>query len=248
MNMFTSESAPGGRRRLRAAAAIGGALILLTACWAYWDYRAWLRLGVGGLPGDFKGWMRTTRLRLQMLDPLNMTTLRRMMHAKGSPAYLAQLPIRPTARPRIAPHPVPHRQLTQRAEPHLLAALHRVFDAAVADNADKVEYALSHFEKHTKAITSLSRAGDPLEGASHGEIAHIHSLDGSMHMILSPADTIAAVEAGWAELHGLAGKAVGLPANYLLVYAPQSDQDVSIASRLVTAAIAYMTGVPAERL
>ena len=127
----------------------------------------------------------------------------------------------------------------------MIAALRNAFDAAVVENAGHVEYALSHFERHTMAVTCLLRGDDPISGASQGEIAHIHNSDGSMHMILSPGDAVAAVEAGWAELHGLAGRAVGLPPTYMMVYAPQSEQDVLIASRLLAASIACMIGAPA---
>ena len=177
-----------------------------------------------------------------MRDPLDMTTLRHLAKTVAHAAYLAPLPFRCATRPQVGHHPIPHRQLNQRAAPHLVATLQTAFDAAVMENASRVGYALSHFEKHTQAITSLSNGGDPIADTSHGEIAHIHNSDGSMHMILSPADAVVAVEAGWAELHGLAGRAVGLPATYLMIYAPQSGQDVVIVSRLLAAAIAYRTG------
>ena len=220
----------------------GAALIVAAGAWVYRDFHAWLRLGSGGLPPTFKGWLRTTRWRMQKLDPLDMTRLRRLRNSDGDIPVLADLPVRSTARPRIGPHPVPHRQLTQHASEPIIQALQTAFDEAVAENGSSVVYALSHFEKHTQAITCREVGADPVQGASHGEIAHIHGHDGSMHMILSPSDAVLAVEKGWAELHGLAGKGAGLPATYTLVYSPQHYEDVAVAARLVRAAIAYMTG------
>ncbi|RZL73522.1 MAG: hypothetical protein EOP32_36710 [Rhodococcus sp. (in: high G+C Gram-positive bacteria)] len=34
------------------------------------DYRQWKALGEGGIPWGLRGWMRVTRLRLTMGDPL----------------------------------------------------------------------------------------------------------------------------------------------------------------------------------
>ncbi len=226
------------------AGAAVASVISLAGWWVRRDYHAWRSLGAGGLPGNFGGWLKTTRMRLQQCSPLDVTTLRRLQHGSGDAALLGALPQRQTPRPRVGPHPVPHRQLTQRAEPQWAAALQEAFDRAVEENGERVHYALSHFERHTRAVTRREQERpDPLGGASQGEIGHIHALDGSMHMILSPTDAIAAIEAGWAELHGLAGK-IGLPATYVMVYAPQNHEDVAMAARLLGAAIEYMTQRP----
>lgn len=37
------------------------------------------------------------------------------------------------------------------------------------------------------------------------ELAHIHHLDGSLHVVLSPQDTRKVIQQGWGELHPLAG-------------------------------------------
>ena len=225
---------------LQATAAAG--IVAATISWAWRDYQAWIKLGPGGLPANFKGWLQTTRWRLQQRDPFDVSDLDTRSPNPGAIARLAVLPHRSSPRPRVAPHPVPHRQLTQHAAADVLRELQHVFDAAVKANEGKVFYALSHFERHTPAVTScLDHACDPVQGSSHGEIAHIHPQDGSMHMILSPTDAIAAIEAGWAERHGLAGKVRGLPATYLLVYSPQTRGDVAIIAGLLSAAISYMT-------
>ena len=235
------QAAIGGAAGRTAIAA--GILLAASACWVYRDYRSWLKLGSGGLPSNFKGWLQTTRWRLQQRSSFDLRDLRSAQRTGGEVTCLANLPHRSTPRPKVDPHPVPHRQLTQQAAPHVIEALQAVFDRAIAENEGKVTYALSHFERHNQAITCcLANHTDPVQGSSHGEIAHVHAHDGSMHMILSPADAIAAVEAGWAERHGLSGKVLGLPATYMLVYAPQNLDDVAIAARLLAAAISYMTG------
>ena len=223
--------------------ATGLALASFAAAWMYLDYRAWLKLGSGGLPSSFGGWVQTSIWRLQKTDPFDTRPLQALTQAKTEASFLTKLPARATARPRVGPHPVPHRQIDQRAPAHLISALQVKFDKAVEEHSAVVGYALSHFERHTKAVTSLlDSAADPVRGASHGEIGHIHEVDGSMHMILSPSDAIAAIEGGWAEKHGLAGGPLRLPATYMLVYAPQTEADVEASAHLLRAAIGYMTG------
>ena len=227
----------------RSASIAAGAAMVLSGWWFYRDYRAWRKLGSGGLPGTFRGWVQTSIWRLQKIDPLDLVDLRKLRYTAGDVIALSLLPARLRRRPRVAPHPVPHRQLDQRAAQLMKEALQTAFDRAVAESDGVVRYALSHFERHTEAITSCgSEECDPIAGLSQGEIAHIHALDGSMHMILSPSDALTAIEARWAERHGLAGRALGLPPTYLLVYAPETMEDVAIASRLLAAAIVYMTG------
>ena len=103
---------------------------------------------------------------------------------------------------------------------------------------EHVQYALSHFEKRHPAIT-LKSAEAAVGANSHGEIAHIHPSDNSMHMVLSPCDALAAIEMGWAERHGLAGVAVGLPQTYVMVYSPRNQRDLTVVEELLEAAIAY---------
>jgi hypothetical protein len=114
--------------------------------------------------------------------------------------------------------------------------LSELFDRTVNKHAE-VRYALSHFEKRHPAITLISAEG-VVGAVSHGEIAHIHPSDNSMHMVLSPSDAVAAVEMGWAERHGLAGVAVGLPPTYVMVYSPRNQEDLTVVEQLLEAAIA----------
>ncbi len=65
-----------------------------------------------------------------------------------------------------------------------------------------------------------------------------------MHMILSPRDAVAVIEAGWGERHGLAGIALDLPVNYVLVYAPRGRTDLAVIGQLLEAAIRYAAWDP----
>lgn len=222
-------------RRFGTAATVGAAALAAAAAatgiWALSDYRAWRALGVGGLPPTWRGWATMTRLRRRMRDPLDTSGF--------TGAGTLDLPARAGDRPRIAPHPIPHRQLSDHAPAAAKAALAAAFDAAVAAAPDALAFRPSHFEKHNPAITARCCAA-----ADHGEIAHIHPSDGSMHMILGPADARIVIARGWGERHGLAGVAFGLPPTYLLIYAPRAVAEVAPIAAILAAAIRHAPGAP----
>lgn len=225
-----------------AIAAAGAGVV----AWAIADYRAWRALGPGGLPSTWRGWLETTRLRTMKRDPLAVDALQAARGTAEDIATLAELPLRRGARPRVGPHPVPHRQLTDHAPPALRATLAEAFAERVRDDADRLELIRSHFEKHTLAVTARAgRRGHAVAQAACGEAGHVHPSDGSMHMILSPSDACRAIERGWGELHGLAGHAFELPPTYTLIYAPRDDAEAATIMRILDAAIAYMTHQPA---
>ena len=230
---------------LAIAGAIAGAGAGLLA-WAVADYRTWRALGPGGLPSTWRGWLTTTRLRLQMRDPLALEALQGLRGEPDDVETLADLPTRLGARPRVGPHPVPHRQLTDHAPPELRVTLADAFAARAAGDAERLELVRSRFEKHNLAVTA--RAGlrrHPVACSACGEAGHVHPSDGSMHMILSPSDACTAIARGWGELHGLAGHAFDLPWSYTLIYAPRNAEEVASVMRILDAAIAYMTRDPA---
>lgn len=213
-----------------------GAAGLGAGAWAVWDYRRWRSLGPGGLPANWRGWLTTTRLRLMMRDPLSFGGL----PASSEGSRLEDLPRRAGQRPRVAPHPVPHRQLDQHGSPALIAVLNERFERAVDADTGQLMFAQSHFEKRHRAVT-VRRCCCADAVASHGEVAHIHPGDGSMHMILHSADARVVIERGWGELHGLAGVTLGLPPTYTLVYAPRDEHGIAVIGRILDAAIARMT-------
>ena len=226
---------------LAIAAAGSGAV-----AWAIGDYRAWRALGPGGLPSTWRGWLETTRLRTIKRNPLALDALKAAKDAAGDIATLADLPSRHGARPRVGPHPVPHRQLTDHAPPDLRASLAEAFAQRVRADANRLELVRSHFEKHTLAVTARPECCvHAVAQAACGEAGHVHPSDGSMHMILSPSDACVVIERGWGELHGLAGHAFDLPSTYTLIYAPRDDAEAVTIMRILDAAIAFMTHQPA---
>ena len=214
--------------------------------WAVADYRAWRALGPGGLPSTWRGWLTTTRLRLQKRDPLALDALLGLRGEPEDVATLADLTSRSGARPRVGPHPVPHRQLTDHAPSALRGALTDAFAARAEADADRLELVRSRFERHNLAVAARADLRrHPVAFSACGEAGHVHPSDGSMHMILSPSDACTAILRGWGELHGLAGHAFDLPPTYTLIYAPRDADEVASVMRILDAAIAYMTRDPA---
>lgn len=205
------------------------------AVWAYRDYRQWLALGPGGLPYNFHGWLTATWMRRLKHDPLD--TRHFAMGAAGDLSFLGPLPRREGPRPKIGVHPVPHRQLDQLPDAEMTQKIVGIFHNLVRRRSETVHYQLSSYEKRNQAVfLKQPETGSPAAAQSHGEIAHVHPSDGSMHMTFSPSDAKTVIEAGWGECHPLAGK-LGLPDTYLLVYPPRDDQELALTARLLDATV-----------
>ena len=156
--------------------------------------------------------------------------------------HLGPLDPRQGRRPDVSPYPIPHRQLSDTACSEDLERLLRLFDQEVEKNKDTVHYAKSFFENHHDAITlKHPECGHVHALVSHGEIAHIHPSDGSMHMILSARDAQTVLESRWGELHSLAGLFNRLPSSYTLVYAPRNEADLDAIQRILSASVTFMT-------
>ncbi|WP_449278433.1 luciferase domain-containing protein [Leucobacter sp. GX24907] len=233
----------------------GGLPIALTigaatagAIWARRDYLSWIALGPGGRPHTLRGWLDVTLLRMRKGDPFDTAALRRRAErTPQAPQLEADLPKCSSPRPRIDPHPIPHRVVGTSTPEELVADLQEIFDRAEADHA-AVRYAMSHYERHTPAITAEKIAFDHIDALkSHGEIGHLHPSDCSMHMVLHPLDAAKAVATGWGELHFLSDGPL-LPAAYFMAYPPQRREDLPVIDRLLRAAIAYVTGEPPHEI
>jgi hypothetical protein len=218
---------PRGEAAVVAAAV--GALGVLAA--ARRDYRRWTALGEGGIPHGMKGWAQMTALRLRNHPDVTATT----QFGTGGESALADLPLRSGARPVVAPYPIPHRQADWVSPPEVLAALDAVFAAELESRRSCVREDTSRYERHHSAL--FVDAVALRTNAVHGEIAHIHRPQGSMHIHLRPADAGVVIERGWGELHPLSGRGFGLPASYTLLYAPRGIGEVDVVRRILSATL-----------
>lgn len=192
---------------------------------------------MGGLPPNLRGWLRVTSMRLQAGDPFAVQS--------GHPAHpqLENLPERSGPRPKVAPHPVPHRVLDQHSPHELIDQLAAMFDGFAAMKRPALEYRTSGWEKHNKALFASTPATphDPAQPTS-GELGHFHPSDGSLHVILSPGDAYLVISNQWGELHPLAGRSLNLPPTYTLLYPARNQNELATIRTIVTAAIDNMTG------
>lgn len=216
--------------------------ILGTVVWSYFDYQSWLALGPGGVPYNLNGWAQVTWLRLWKKNSLDTSHFEKYIGQEGDISGLSELPKREGNRPRIDPHPIPHRQKDQFGDEQTRQELRQIFDDEVASNAELLTYQKSHFERRNDAIFLREpEKGNPMTKAQ-GEIAHIHPSDGSMHMTLSPSDAKKVIEAGWGELHTLAGDDGVLPGTYMMIYSPRNKEENAVAEQILKAAVKYAAG------
>jgi hypothetical protein len=212
----------------------------------YKDYQAWVALGVGGLPHTLEGYRTVQALNKRMGDPIDVSRIEPFIGAKDDKAFLGILPKRKGARPNIAPFAVPHRQTDQFNDTQIRTVQSKIFDDNIAKNVLLIHYQTSGFERNNKAIflNDTLRANPRMNKITHGEIAHIHPSDGSMHMtFLSASDAKTVVEAGWGEFHGLAG-GPRLTLTYMMLYSPRDKAELEITRLILDAAVKYATFVP----
>lgn len=71
-----------------------------------------------------------------------------------------------------------------------------------------------------------------------GEWAHVHRLDRSWHVLLSPADTAAVLQSGYGEMWPVA--ALGwVPVGCVLIYAPRNPEEIDVLLRILEASWMY---------
>ena len=73
------------------------------------------------------------------------------------------------------------------------------------------------------------------------EFAHIHT-DGSLHIFLEPMRAIQAVETGWAVLHPFAVQGLQGWDGFVMLYTPQSFDELNVTFQLIVDGYNYVTG------
>ena len=220
------------------------------------DYRLYISYGPNGLPNNLKGWLITSALRLLAREQRSSSLYNdKTLPFANEPGFLAAdfPPQRRSSRPTMGPHPAPHRQLDQlpdkAAREKLIARFEELGQHAQAKGL--IDLRQSLFEKqHTAMFVAKARPWHSIAQQTRGETAHIHAgIDGSVHVVLHPADCKSVLEAGWGERQALDGvkllkKLVGasLPVNYILLYAPRDDAELETVLSIVKASIRFMAG------
>ncbi|CAG8050717.1 unnamed protein product [Penicillium nalgiovense] len=159
-------------------------------------------LGTGGTPPTISGWLKMNKLRL--VTTLNYLCGEDLRDASAlprtGPQYLRSLTIRPGGHPCLRPRTLPQRQFPEPIQPQAREVLFGLMKHLHSKYPDTLSLSLSNAEGGT-ADAIYARPESPAcntEAQKVGfEIAHVHPVDNSLHMLLSPADARAVVEAGW---------------------------------------------------
>ncbi|KAJ7864807.1 hypothetical protein B0H14DRAFT_2348327 [Mycena olivaceomarginata] len=213
--------------------------------WAVKNYRKFLALGKSGLtPLGPLGWI--VALTLTAFGRETVSTAQYETSGATKERWLETPPERRGARPLTGWHCVPHRQTDRMPSDEMAKRLEAIFEKHVAANPRLVQITLSPHEKTVPGMILHLDVPSPHQDAVQGlrEIAHIHPIDHSMHVILSPADSKTVIELGWAERHPLSGRSrfLPLPNSYLLVYAPRDEEELEVVERILVASMGYMAG------
>ncbi|MBX3563586.1 MAG: hypothetical protein KF730_03310 [Sphingomonas sp.] len=153
------------------------------------------------------------------------------------------LPARAGPRPRTIPC-APHSQIDQivpEAHALALALIERVGGLAHVELGGSLRAPPGTVGLHLQPSACCGSARTFLLGR---EFAHVHLEDDcSLHAILPEPLRSAAIEAGWAEAHPLAGQPTVSP-DTVMLYAPRDAAEIEILVQLVEASWRNAQGLP----
>lgn len=219
---------------------------------AWWDYR---RYAARTNAHAVWAWavtriLQTTRGSLSRLA-LDVAALK--PRAAGQRTFLdrAEIPLRAGARPDMV-HGLPHRQLDQHPSAGMRKALlERV--AAMTDlpgAAARTKFQPSLWElTGAEALVVQDCAAHNCSAElmrAKGEFAHVHSHDGSLHLMMALPDIVTVIERAWGEYFAVSGALGGKVPHIALAYAPRTPEELEIALRLLKAAWQFAT-TPVEK-
>jgi len=165
------------------------------------------------------------------------------------PGYLSDkdIPLRNQSRPKML-RALPHRQLTQQAPDDIMYEMYKHIESISIPRYGGETTNNQLLLRDKSVIEYTGAAGLFLPNADQntfdkGEFAHLHSNDGSFHMMLHPSDCKLLINKQWAEIFPLAGvnlfNKIKLSDTYLLIYAPQNENELKIWKTILNAAINY---------
>lgn len=201
----------------------------------YKDYTKWLSVMIpGGLPGNFFGYiisnmltlvLRKNRRSLKMVD---YSTTNSLGFTEG---FLKEneIPNYSGATPEVAKWTIPHRQ---------------TFPPKIQDSVKLTEEMLKDIRASSpRIILAPSKIESHLDGifvdeiTNADEVTHLHPKDGTLHVYICAFDADIVLKKGWGELHPVKAKYQPSKFESVLIFAPQSKEDLIIHKMFVEAAI-----------
>lgn len=199
------------------------------------DYQNYLKLGPGGTPATFQGYLWITWFRLWALrDPFQPLPADPATEPCIGLFSKNPLPYRCGPRPTVAGI-APQRQVNQPGSRDCYLALRQILQNHAANQKGDIGLGTSCFEKHGLGLFSRF----PVNNTCQGEICHVHNSDYSMHMNLHPDDVKEILKKGWGQRHPLAHKGwlkMPVPKQFVMIYAPRSMEEVKIVCNIIEAA------------
>ncbi|KAI4863728.1 hypothetical protein F4820DRAFT_449694 [Hypoxylon rubiginosum] len=199
------------------------------------DYQNYLKLGPGGTPATFPGYIRINWLKLWACrDPLNPLPADPDVEPVAGILRKKPLPYRCGPRPKVVGI-APQRQVNQFGSRECFLALRRTLENHSNVNSEQVGVGTSCFEKHGLGLF----ARYPFNKTCQGEICHVHNSDHSLHMNLHPDDVKEVIEKGWGERHPLTSQCMlkmPVPKQFTMVYAPRSVDELKVVCQIIEAA------------
>lgn len=221
-------------------------LPLLSIPLIYADYTTFLSLGPGGTPPTPTGYLKIKLLSLITLrNPYLPPPLPPHFRPQSGVLTPLSIPLRPGARPLVKGI-APQRQRTQRSSPGTYNLLLSELRAVVRASGSALTERTSCFETHSSGIFATTPI---LRTRCGGEICHAHAVDGSLHLVLHPADAGVVLERGWGERHPLARGGWCrrfVPKEFVLVYAPRTEGEVKVVMEIVRAGVWWVAGMEVD--
>lgn len=183
-------------------------LLGLSALWLRKNYREFKAIGRGGLPYNVRGWLIALFLKLFSRETLSTLEYDRDPNKERWIEDADSIPVRKSSRPGSGFHVVPARQTNQLPTKEMMVVsnvsylactlslasrlqlLDRFFAHLVKQNSDYLEFQRSPHETLHDGVVLKSTLPAPHDVAKRAirEVAHIHPLDHSMHVLLAPQD------------------------------------------------------------
>lgn len=218
--------------------------------WVASDYAAFKSLGRGGAPYNIFGWLISRTLGLFVSLPQrairDTATLRKQLK-ETSRVKILDLPERLGVQPEVQ-GVVPQRQVTQRGTKVFQDDLNKYLSLVASSHPELFFVARSLNEGGTTTALFLRSPSDSLLHPTplrQNELAHVHPIDGALHVPLSMPDVVEVLEKGWGARHRLAGKLGGevIPEGLTLIYSPRSVEEVEVVKDIVRASLEFKTGM-----
>lgn len=216
---------------------------LLAAGWAVVDYR---RYAARTNASAVWAWAATRYLTATTKD-LHAAAVDSTSLDRTGRRFLGDLPARAGVRPSMV-RGIPHRQLDQHPDTEARSAFRQRLSTVedLHDLAgDRLEFRRSLWEL-TGAEALVSRDLTPATCGpelirTKGEFAHLHSHDGSLHLVMSPPDIATVIDSGWGELFAVSGGLGGRIPPIVLVYAPRTEAEADVVATILRGAYRYAT-------